>query len=119
MINPKALLTDLGKLLPVLEDDLREQCERVPELGARLQAEYAAAKDADRTGEPFMSWREQQQVQAAAAWVLGCVFVRFLEDNRLIDEPLLSGPGYRPGRARDRRTLYFPPPPRGPARAHL
>lgn len=30
--------------------------------------------------------------QAAVAWLLGCVFVRFLEDNLLIDEAWIAGP---------------------------
>ena len=41
------------------------------------------------------------------AWVLTCVFVRFLEDNRLVDPPKLSGPGERLRRARDEHELYF------------
>ena len=45
--------------------------------------------------------------QAAAAWVLACVFVRFIEDNGLIDTP--SGWfGTSPlALAKDQRTLYF------------
>ena len=35
------------------------------------------------------------------------MFVRFLEDNGLVDEPLISGPGERRGRASDRQMLYF------------
>jgi hypothetical protein len=45
--------------------------------------------------------------QTAAAWVLGCVFVRFLEDNRLIDPPKIAGPGEQLRRARDEHELYF------------
>ena len=43
----------------------------------------------------------------AVAWILGCVFVRFLEDNTLVDPPHLSGPGERRQRALDEHTLYF------------
>ncbi len=43
----------------------------------------------------------------AIAWILGCVFIRFLEDNELIDPPRLSGPGERRQRALDEHTLYF------------
>src|SRR5436305_5450418 len=45
--------------------------------------------------------------QQAVAWVLSCVFVRFLEDNRLIDPPKLAGPGDRLNRARDEHEIYF------------
>ena len=38
-------------------------------------------------------WRDGEITQAAVAWVLACVFVRFLEDNGLIDQALISGPG--------------------------
>ena len=40
-------------------------------------------------------------------WLLACVFVRFLEDNALVDPPRLAGPGPRLQLARDQRTLYF------------
>jgi hypothetical protein len=41
------------------------------------------------------------------AWLLGCVFVRFMEDNGLVDEPLLSGPQARRQQAADRQLRYF------------
>lgn len=107
MIDPKRLLDELKKLLKHLEDDLRERATTVPEMADRLQAEYRTADEAGRTGEPFEVWREGVLTQAAVAWILGCVFVRFLEDNALVDEPLISGPGERRGRASDRQTLYF------------
>ncbi len=43
----------------------------------------------------FEEWRDGEITQAAVAWVLACVFVRFLEDNGLIDQALISGPGGR------------------------
>ena len=42
----------------------------------------------------FPEWRAAQLTQIAVAWVLGTVFLRWAEDNRLID-PVLSGPGER------------------------
>ncbi len=41
------------------------------------------------------------------AWVLAGVFVRFLEDNRLIDECWLAGEGERRSRAEDAHELFF------------
>lgn len=41
------------------------------------------------------------------AWVLAAVFLRFCEDNGLVDEPLLSGPGDRRQRAEDHRGAWF------------
>ncbi len=93
MIDRRALLSDLQKLLGKLETDLLERSESadVPEVGTTLRAEYDRAKTAERTAQNYEDWRTDAITQAAAAWVLSCVFVRFLEDNRLIDPPKLSG----------------------------
>ena len=107
MVETKRLLEDLKRLLKRLEDDLRERTAAVPEMADRLRVEYHAARDAGRTGAAYEAWREEVLTQAAAAWVLGSVFVRFMEDNTLVDGPLISGPGERRGRAADRQTLYF------------
>src|SRR5690606_27848790 len=45
--------------------------------------------------------------QVAAAWVLGTVFVRFCEDNGLIQWPFLAGPGERLADAEERHEAYF------------
>jgi hypothetical protein len=45
--------------------------------------------------------------QAGAAWLLSGVFVRFLEDNGLVDEGLLSDPGERREQASERQMRYF------------
>ena len=37
-------------------------------------------------------WLDDYATQVAAAWVLSCVFVRFLEDNALHETPLIAGP---------------------------
>ena len=95
MIEAKRLLDDLKRLLRRLEDDLRERSRTVATLHDALQREYQAAQAAGRTGEAFETWREGMLTQAAVAWLLGCVFVRFMEDNGLVDEALLSGPHAR------------------------
>ncbi|NEX20423.1 BREX-2 system adenine-specific DNA-methyltransferase PglX [Thiorhodococcus mannitoliphagus] len=112
MIHPKHLLADLQSLLPKLEQDILAYSQTRPELEAHLQSEYAKAKEASRTAEHFVAWREAQITQAAAAWVLTSVFVRFLEDNGLLDMPMLSGPADSSGQgalqqAKDRMTVYF------------
>lgn len=109
MINRQSLLTDLKKLLQRLEADLLQRSEStgVPEVGATLRAEYERAKSAERTAQNYEDWRTDAITQAAAAWVLSCVFVRFLEDNRLIDPPKIAGPGERLVRARDEWELYL------------
>ncbi|CAE6821202.1 hypothetical protein R69658_05857 [Paraburkholderia aspalathi] len=113
MIDPKILLTDLTRLLRRLEDDLRERAlspaSEVPALRAQLQAEWQAARDAERTAETFESWVEQVITQAGVHWLLSCVFLRFIEDNALVDRPWLSGTPQsgRLSLARDRHDAYF------------
>lgn len=107
MIDAGRLLADLKRLRADLEDDLRVRCEEHPDLDAPLRGEYDAAHAAGRTAQPYAVWRDARLTQIAAAWLLGCVFVRFLEDNRLVDPPRLSGPGGRRRRALDEHTLYF------------
>ena len=106
MTDAVQLLDDLRGLLRQLETDLRVRCQEIAETDAALKAEYAEAKRVGRTAEAFEVWREEPLTQAAVAWILGTVFVRFLEDNGLID-PVLSGPGDRRRRALDSHTLYF------------
>ena len=72
-----------------------------------MRAEFERAKKAERTAQNYEDWRSDAITQASAAWVLACVFVRFLEDNRLIDPPKIAGPGERLQRARDEHELYF------------
>ena len=107
MIDRKALLADLRRQLKRLEQDLAERAESVPEMKSSLEGEYRAAREAERTGDTFLVWRNGALTQAAVAWLLGCVFVRFVEDNGLVEAPLIAGPGERNARAADRQTLYF------------
>lgn len=106
-VDHAALLTDLKRRVKLLEDDLRERADEVPKMGEHLKAEYGHAREAERTAEMFTAWREATLTQAAVAWVLGCVFVRFLEDNELIDEPLIAGAGTRGERAAHHREEHF------------
>lgn len=109
MIDRKALLTDLQALLRKLEADLLERADsnEVPEVGRQLKSDYDAAREAERTAESYESWLSAYVTQAAAAWVLSCVFARFLEDNELVSPPKLSGPSDKLSRARDEHELYF------------
>lgn len=125
MIDREKLLSDLKGELPKIEADILQYSERHAELGQHLQEEYQKAVEAGRTAEHFVAWREAQISQAAAAWVLTCVFVRFLEDNGLLDEPVLSGPvsredGSRPlAHAKERITHHFSEHPAHAEREYL
>lgn len=93
MIKRGQLLSDLQTVLRKLEADLLERSEEMPELQAALDRDYQRAKSADRTAQSYEAWRADDITQVAAAWVLSCVFVRFLEDNELIHPPKIAGPG--------------------------
>jgi predicted aminopeptidase len=101
------LLKDLKTQLGRLQDDLRQRASDVAEIDQALRAEYAAATRARRTADTFETWREDPITQAGVAWVLGTVFVRFLEDNGLI-EPRLSGVGDNRRFALDRHAAWAP-----------
>jgi len=107
VIVPADLLAGLQRLLKRLEADIRSRCEANSEINAQLLAEYERARSASRTAQAYEVWREDYITQVAVAWILGCVFVRFLEDNRLIDTAWLAGPNERLQLARDQHTLYF------------
>jgi hypothetical protein len=119
VINPDVLLSDLKRLLGQLELALRERADEVPTLGESLRSAYERAKRGERTAQPFETWREEYLKQAAVAWVLACVFVRFIEDNGLVDTPVLAGSGPRLGQAKDQRTLYFQQHPTDSDREYL
>jgi hypothetical protein len=114
MIDSKKLLADLQSktgsrttMVKRLEDDLRKRCDAEPAVDAPLKAQYADAKAKKRSALTYNAWREEELTQVAVAWVLGCVFVRFLEDNELVETPKLSGPGARLQRARDEHEVFF------------
>jgi len=109
VINATPLLSDLTKLLKRLEGDLLERIEQTPELKASLQTEWQAARDADRCAETFETWADQVITQAGVHWLLSCVFLRFIEDNQLVDRPWLGGTpeSGRLALVRDRHEAYF------------
>lgn len=109
MISPPALLEDLKRLLGDVEADLRARSENatVPEIGERLRSEYDRAFAAKRTAATYEEWRADRLTQAAVAWLLSSVFVRFLEDNDLISPPRLAGPGGRLRQAQQSAEHYF------------
>jgi hypothetical protein len=109
VIKAPQLLADLTRLLKRLEEDLLRRIDEVTELKASLQAEWQAARDADRTAETFETWVDQVITQAGVHWLLSCVFLRFIEDNKLVDRPWLGGTpeSGNLALARDRHEAYF------------
>lgn len=108
MINSSALLNDLRRVLRALEADLRVRIDEQASLSESLQAEWKNARDAGRTGVTYTEWLDDEITQAAVHWVLGCVYLRFLEDNHYLERPYLAGPDQEQlALARDRHEEYF------------
>ncbi|MGB2567120.1 BREX-2 system adenine-specific DNA-methyltransferase PglX [Micromonospora citrea] len=107
MIDRKLLLPDLQKQVKNLEKDLREQAESVEEVRLKLRGEYDHAFKVGRTAATWAAWRDERVTQVAVAWVLGTVFVRFCEDNGLLPDPYLAGPGDRLVLAEEAEAQFF------------
>lgn len=92
-----------------LVEDLRDQLAQSPGLRSELRREHDGAEQAERTASGFEGWLDDQLDQAAVAWVLGCVFVRFCEDNELVDGLWIGGddPAARADDAVQRRQAYI------------
>ncbi|MEU1076346.1 MULTISPECIES: BREX-2 system adenine-specific DNA-methyltransferase PglX [unclassified Streptomyces] len=106
-LDHATLLKDLQKQVALLEEDLRERAHGDSEQAEALKAEYERALTSDRTSVMYESWLEERVVQIAAAWILACVFVRFCEDNGLVPDACLSGPGERLAEAQDNHDAFF------------
>jgi hypothetical protein len=93
MIDRRRLLKDLQGQVKALERDLREQVDTVGDEYERLRDEYDRAFGLGRTAATWPVWRDERVTQAAVAWALGTVFVRFCEDNGLLGSSVyLAGP---------------------------
>ncbi|MGW7598920.1 BREX-2 system adenine-specific DNA-methyltransferase PglX [Streptomyces antimycoticus] len=75
-----------------LSADRVERVRAADSVAGKLRAEYDEARKLGRTAATWNAWLDERVTQVAVAWVLGTVFVRFCEDNRLIEEPFLTGP---------------------------
>jgi hypothetical protein len=106
MIDPKRLLADLKRLHAKLKDDLRRHHTASAGRDA-AEAEWQEAFATKRTAETFATFFEAAIDQAAVHWILAATFIRFLEDNGLIERPILSGPGERWELARERQQAWF------------
>ena len=105
MIDPKALLEDLKRQVRYLEADLKQT--GIAEADAALREEWQEAKQGGRTAATFEQWLPERVTQVAVAWILATVFVRFCEDNRLLEHPFIAGPGNRLDQARELREAFF------------
>ncbi len=119
MIDAPRLLRDLQGDLAPLVADLGARVKDDEDVRGRLDREWRTAFDAHRTGRSFEDWLEDRLTQVAVAWLLACVFVRFCEDNLLIDEATIAGPGDRGDAARAAQQRYFTEHPHDSDREYL
>ncbi|MEU9428315.1 BREX-2 system adenine-specific DNA-methyltransferase PglX [Streptomyces sp. NPDC048342] len=94
MTASDTLTAELRSEMAWLEGDLRKRSAQ-PAVDQAWQAEYQLALDAERTTESWEEWADDRVTQAAVAWVLVTVFIRFAEDNRLVKPVWISGPTHR------------------------
>jgi len=107
MVPIKTLLPDLRNLITELAEDLLVRSSSDAKIDAGLRNAFRQIESGGRTAQAFEVWREDYLDQVAVAWVLACVFVRFMEDNHLIDECWLAGEGERRKLAEDTHELFF------------
>ena len=108
VINPEVLLLSLKKLLGQLEVDLRERADEVPALAESLSSTYQRAKQAERTAQPFETWREEF-TDAGGGRVGSRLRVRPVRRRQRLDRHTTPRgcPDLNLARAKDQRTLYF------------
>ena len=135
MIDELRLRESLQRLLRDTDSAIRDRISDEPSIEAALRDRHATAVRAGRTaGSPagYNDFLDDAVTQAAVHWLLGCVFVRFLEDNGWLDERVqtnggrkevawiagparrLEGPSDRVARldvSRAARTLFLRPDP--------
>jgi hypothetical protein len=107
MVQIKTLLPELRNLVGELAEDLLARSTSDAKINSGLKEAFQQIEKGGRTAQAFEVWREDYLDQVAVAWVLACVFVRFMEDNGLIDECWLAGVGERRRLAEDTHELFF------------
>ena len=107
MTATPALTTDLQRQVLILEDDLRRRVAADAEREADWKREHQRAVVKERTAASWVAWRDDRVTQAAVAWVLTTVFIRFCEDNALVKPVWISGPEDRRQEALDAQLAFF------------
>ncbi|MFK0648621.1 BREX-2 system adenine-specific DNA-methyltransferase PglX [Dermacoccus sp. BD5] len=100
-VSSSALTPALKKLVLSTEADLRAWVEADGTTRTAWREAYASAQRANRTSLSWQAWRDDRVTQTAVAWVLMTVFVRFCEDNELLEDTWFTGHGERRQEALD------------------
>lgn len=107
MINAAQLTGDLKAWVLRFEEDLRDRLAEDEALTQQWQHEHREAMKAERSAASWVAFRDDRITQAAVSWVLTTVFVRFCEDNALLEPVWIAGPGARAQEAMDAQTDFF------------
>jgi hypothetical protein len=106
-VAAQQLTSALQQQLAALEDDLRARVDALPGVRERWEHEHREALRRERTAASWQQWRDERVMQAAVAWLLATVFVRFCEDNDLVAPVWIAGPEARRQEALDAQLAYF------------
>lgn len=101
------LTAELRAEVSALEDDLRIRLEKDEAKLAEWRALHAEAVKRERTAATWRDWADERITQAAAAWVLLTVFIRFCEDNGLVKKVWISGPEHGRQEALDAQAQFI------------
>lgn len=107
MTVSSSLTKELKKLVLELENDLRVRVEDQQSVLEKWKAAHEEALKQELTGNAWQAWRDDRITQVAVAWVLTTVFVRFCEDNHLIDGVWFAGVGERGREATENADAFF------------
>src|SRR5712691_2843962 len=107
MTATPGLTSDLQRQVLILEDDLRARVAANADLEGRWKQEHQQALEKERTAASWTAWRDDRVTQAAVAWVLTSVFIRFCEDNALVTPVWIAGPENRRQEALDAQLTFF------------
>ncbi|HEY1620727.1 MAG TPA: BREX-2 system adenine-specific DNA-methyltransferase PglX [Streptosporangiaceae bacterium] len=107
MTATPALTSALQRQVLRLEGDLRARAAADPDLEGSWKQEHQRATDKDRTAASWVTWRDDRVTQAAVAWVLTSVFIRFCEDNALVEPVWITGQEGRRQEALDAQLAFF------------
>ena len=105
--DSEPLLTGLKRQVRSLESDLRRRAESEAKFAFSLRKEWERARSANRTTSTYDAWCDGWVTQVAVAWLLATVFIRFCEDNDLIELPVIAGPRERLAIALERQREFF------------
>lgn len=107
MVDTAALGRVVTKQVRALHADLLERVLSDEGLRSKADGEYRDAIDTGRTAQNWSEWLGGRAEEVAVDWALVAVFIRFCEDNVLIDERLLAGVGNDAALVRAAEQDYF------------